>query len=382
MSTQPKKKVLYLITKSNWGGAQRYVYDLATHLNPLEFEPVVAMGGDGALAEMLHHSGIRVITLEKLQNSLSPTQAWRGFLEIRRILRTEKPAVFHVNSSVAGFIGTIAGRLTRTRRIIFTAHGWAFNEDRPYPIRLLFKLIHYLTVRFSHRTIAVSNAIVMQMNWPGVREKMTVINPGRTIGAMFDHDEARGRLIDFVPALNPYKDDTWVVCLAELHPIKRHIILFEAVAKLVFTYPKLRVVCIGDGKLRATLEAWVTEHALGNHIFVVGSILEAARYYKAFDICVLASKSESYGYVLHEAGLSGVPVIATAVGGIPDIITSGATGLLIPPDSVEALEDALAYYLDIPNPRLTHAKHLKASLTNRTVDAMTKKTVALYISKY
>ncbi len=168
------------------------------------------------------------------------------------------------------------------------------------------------------------------------------------------------------------------MCVAELHPIKRHTVLFEAIANLVFTYPTLRLICIGDGQLRDILTDWILEHGLEKHIFLVGSVTEAARYLKAFDMLVLASQSESYGYVIHEAGLSGVPVIATNVGGIPDIITHNVTGLLVPPNDATALQHAIAMYLGVPSPAQQFAHRQQNALANRSVEKMVTQTTFVY----
>jgi len=377
-SAQKPKKVLFLITKSNWGGAQRYVYDLATNLDRQQFEPIVALGGDGTLATMLENAGVPVIHLKQLQNTTSFRQTWAALTELKQILATAKPDVLHLNSSVAGLLGALVGRLDRRPRIIFTAHGWAFNEDRPLWQRLIIKPLHYLTVLLSHQTIAVSRAIVTQMNWPGAEKKMKVINPGRSIGVMFPRADAREKIADFFPSVSAYQNDPWLVCVAELHPIKRHEILFAAVQKLVSTQPNARLLCFGEGAIRTTLEAWVATHGLAKHIFILGNLHEAARFLKAFDVFVLASKSESYGYVLHEAGLAGVPIVATNVGGIPDIVTNHSTGLLVPPDDVSALGKALSLALTSPSPCPQYSDRLQTELQNRTVDKMTRRTASLY----
>jgi glycosyltransferase involved in cell wall biosynthesis len=354
------------------------VYDLATNLDFDRYEPVVACGGNGQLIEMLHNAGIRTIRITSLQRDISLKSEWAFARELWRILRTEKPAVFHVNSSKAGGVGALLGRLARVPRVIFTAHGWAFNEDRPWWQKIIIKGLHWLTVRLAHHTIAVSKAMKTQMNWPGTQAKIAVINPGRTLGATFDRTDARARLVEQFPILTPYQNDTWLVCVAELHPIKRHTVLFEAIAALVFTHPTLRLICIGDGQLRNSLEHWVLEHGLEKHIFLVGSVLEAARFLKAFDAFVLASKSESYGYVLHEAGLAGVPIIATNVGGIPDIITNNVTGLLVAPDDVTAIKNAVSVYLSTPSPKDQFSQRLFHNLEKQNVVQMTKETVSKY----
>lgn len=375
--TKPRK-VLFLITKSNWGGAQRYVYDLATNLDRTRFEPVVAMGGDGALLTMLQNVGIRTIHIKSLGRDIAIKKEWLFAKELWRILRSERPDVFHVNSSKAGGVGTLLGQITGVPRVLFTAHGWAFNEDRPLWQRFVIKFLHWITVLMSDRTIAVSHAIVTQMNWPGALGKIKVINPGRTIGPMYDRTEARAKIIDFCPSLSTYVDDTWLVCIAELHPIKRHQVLLQALSTSIKTNPHTRLILIGEGRERENIERAVRRLELTNNVFLLGNIVEAARFLKAFDVCVLVSKSESYGYVLHEAGLANVPIIATNVGGIPDIIVPDIDGTLIAPDNVPRLIQALADLQTNLAATQTMATHLQQKLRVRTVAHMTRQTESLY----
>jgi len=373
-----KIKILFLITKSNFGGAQRYVYDLATNLDRTTFEPKVALGGDGPLVTMLENAHIPVIKLTEMQNSTSLKQAWRSYIELLHLLKSEKPDVLHLNSSIAGLVGAVAGRFARVPNIIFTAHGWAFNEDRPLWQRIAIKFFHYLTVLLSDRTIAVSNAIVSQMNWPGAKGKMKVINPGRTIGAMYDQTEARAKIISFYPKLTSHEHAYWAVCIAELHPIKRHNVLIAAFAERVKIDADQILVLIGDGKQRLELETQIKDLNLADHVFLLGNIIEAARFLKAFDVFVLVSKSESYGYVLHESGLAGVPIIATNVGGIPDIITHPNEGILIHPGTSDNLAQALTEIYKNKTLAAERAKTLQAKLESRTVSKMTRQTESLY----
>ncbi len=378
ITPQARKKVLFLITKSNWGGAQRYVYDLATHLDQTRFEPVVALGGQGQLSELLVHAGIRVIHIESLERDISLAKELVFVRELWGILRTERPGIFHVNSSKAGGVGTALGRLVRVPRIIFTAHGWAFNEDRPPWQKFIIKFFHWLTVILSHKTIAVSNAIITQMDWPLAQRKMKLIHLGRTIGPMYGKREARTHLAEIVPGLAQYPDDLWLGCVAELHPIKRHHVLITAVQQLVSNFPTIRLIIIGDGTLRAALQAQIVDARLEHTVFLAGHVAEAARFLKAFNVCTLPSKSESYGYVLHEAGLAEVPVVATNVGGIPDVVTHEVTGLLVPPGDANALAGALATLLSDATKRSAYATAHHTALASRTVIAMTEATSTLY----
>jgi glycosyltransferase involved in cell wall biosynthesis len=378
MSELTRTKVLFLITKSNWGGAQRYVYDLATTLDLASFEPVVVLGGTGELTQKLELAGVRTITLQTLQRDISITKEIGFMTELWRIIRTEKPDVLHVNSSKAGGVGCFIGRLARVPRVIFTAHGWAFNEDRPVWQKFIIKKVHWWTVMLSHKTIAVSNAIVSQMNWPLAKRRMVVINPGRTVPEFQSRLTARTTFALQHPLLAPYTADVWLCILAELHPIKQHHMLFNVMKSIVADFPNVRLICVGDGELRTKLTNYIEEHNLTQHIFLVGPIHEAANLLKAADMFVLPSKSESYGYVLHEAGLARVPIIASNVGGITDIISNEHEGTLFNPTDPDVLEAALRDFLRAPHTYNDKTQKLQSKLTSRTVAAMTVQTIEVY----
>ncbi len=147
---------------------------------------------------------------------------------------------------------------------------------------------------------------------------------------------------------------------------------------LVADFPHVRLLCIGTGELQTTLETDITDLELTNNVFLVGHIHEASGLLKAADLFVLPSKSESYGYVLHEAGLARVPIIASKVGGITDIIASDLMGTLINPEKPQELEAAMRAFLTTPHQFTEKTQALEDHLRTRTVSDMTKKTVAVY----
>jgi glycosyltransferase involved in cell wall biosynthesis len=378
MLNNTQKKVLFLITKANWGGAQRYVYDLATNLDKSQFVSLVVSGETGALTDALKHQQIDHLTLPGLNNSLSPKEIFAASKALYQLFRNEKPDIIHVNSSVAGGLGAFVGRLARVPKIIFTAHGWAFNEERSFLARQCFRLLHYATVLLTHRTIAVSAAIVKQLNLPGVSKKMKVLHPGRTIGFMFDRTDARATLIQDLPYLESFKDNIWIGTIAELHPIKQHDVLIKSFIDIRAKYPTARLLIIGAGSEQAKLGKLIQVYGLDDQVFLLGAIHEAARLLKAFDIFALASHSEAYGYVLHEAGLAGLPTVATNVGGIPEVIENGVTGLLVPEKDPAAFSRAFDQLLSDSAlaSRLALAHHDR--MTERSLDKMVKATEALY----
>src|SRR3989338_7008885 len=174
MESERKKKILYCITKSNWGGAQRYVYDLATNLPKDKYETAVVLGGEGRLKEKLEAFGIKTISINSLQRDVGVIKDISSFFELIKIFMKEKPDIIHLNSSKMGGIGGLAGRFARVRKIIFTAHGWAYNEERSFLQKIAIAILHFITVAFSHLTIAVSEKAEEQFKNAGLmKKKMT-----------------------------------------------------------------------------------------------------------------------------------------------------------------------------------------------------------------
>ena len=372
METQPKTKVMFLITKSNWGGAQRYVFDLASNLNPQQYDVVVALGGKGTLVQKLQTAGIRTISLSSLERDISFTKDWHSFRQLYRRIRQEKPDVLHVNSSKAGGLGAAAGRLTRVPAIIYTAHGWAFNENRGWVSRQLVAFFHWLTIMLSHRTIAVSEAIRQQFRWPFVQRKMTVILNGIAPIEYCSRTKARAELATLVPAINTESTVCWGVTIAELHPVKQHETTIHAVAQLKDQGVPYRHVIIGEGENRHTLEQLIQELDLGDHVFLLGQQTGAARWLKAFDIFVLSSRSEALGYVLLEALGASLPIMATRVGGIPEVVPNTPPHQLVPSGDSTALSNAIKRTLSAA----TSIRSIEPS--SHTLTTMQKATTALY----
>lgn len=377
-----KKKVLYLITKSTWGGAQRYVFDLATNIDRKRYEPVIALGGKDELYDRLREAGLKVISIKGLERNVSVLKDLQASFHIASILWKEQPDVLHVNSSKVGVLGTVLGRLFFIPRVIFTSHGWAFNEDRPSWQKIILKWLHWFTVFFSHQTIVVSNGLKRQMNWPLVQKKMKIVHLGRETGLLKSKADAREllamRVRNTATSLYAHVSDTWLGTIAELHPTKCLHIAIEAVALLVTDFPTLRYVIIHDGEERERLERLVHARNLTDHVFFTGTIPDAAALLTAFDIFLLPSRSEALGYVLIEAGQAGVPVIASRVGGIPDIVTHEENGLLVEPLRADELAAAIRTLLEDEQKRAQLAAAHTEKSNQFTLTKMVTETEAIY----
>ncbi len=365
-----KPRILYVITKANWGGAQRYVYDLATAASEGGWEAIVATGSEGELSRRLIEAGIRVETIEGLGRDIRLKDDVSAFHSLLGLIRDIQPTVVHSNSSKAGGLAALAARISGVHRIVFTAHGWAFNEDRKEHQKALIWLLHYLTVLLSHRTVCVSGAMRDDARaMPLVQKKLVVIHNGIGAIPLLPRDEARQRL---APGLNT---SLWIGTIAELHPTKQLHILMRAFAKTA----DCSLIIMGDGEERTRLEALALRLQITERVHFLGHIENASSYLPALDVFVLPSRSEGLGYVLLEAGMAGLPVVATNVGGIPEVIQHKETGILVRSGDVDELASGIDTLLVDPSLRTLLGTALKERVLERfSKTEMIEKTFGLY----
>ena len=334
-------KLLFVVTKSNAGGAQRYVYDLAAHC-PDAYEPLVAFGpapegSPGRLAKRLAERGVRTILVPELARDVSIIDI-RAFRALLGLMRAERPGIVHLNSSKAGGLGALAARLARVPRIVFTVHGLPSDEPRPRLQRALIAIATWLTCILAHRVIAITAADHARLRrQPFLFGKVRLIHSGIETPGFETPADARKALRSIDPGI---PDGPLVGIIAELHPNKDIPTAIEAVAET-----GAHLILLGDGEERARLETFANEQMPGRAHFL-GHVPDAAKYLRAFDAFVLSSVKEGLPYVLLEAGAAHVPIIATNVGGVPDIVLDGFTGLLPAPRDPAALTAGLRRLLD------------------------------------
>lgn len=381
-SKASKTKVLFVITKSNFGGAQKYVYDIATNLQKDKFEIVVALGGSGILIQKLHEQKIPVIPIFSLARDVDPGSDMSAFLELLSIFRKEKPDVVHLNSAKAGGVGALAARLARVPKIVFTAHGWAFNEERPMWQELIIKFFSWITVILSHETIAVSDAVKNDTkNWPLVAEKISVIKNGVTGPDFYLREEARSQL--FLQTGVTLPSNAFLVgTIAELHKNKGLTYAIEAFAKIIPKNPSIYYFILGGGEEKERLEALLTHRGIQGRVFLLGFVEDASRFLLAFDVFLLPSLTEALGLVLLEAGLAKLPVVASRVGGIPEIINDNETGFLVPAREPEATAEAIVKLMADQSLMKRFGEKLhKRVLTDFSLDRVITETSSLYEKK-
>jgi len=374
------RKLFICITKSDWGGAQKYVFDIATNTPRDQFDTTVLVG-DGNLKKRLEDARVKTLLLKNAQRDINIKKEFGLLFELIKLFKKEKPDIVHLNSSKMGLIGALAGRIVGIKKIVFTIHGWAFNEDRNFVSKIFIKILHIFTIILCHKAISVSETTKNQ-SVKLFNKKIAIIKNGLRETELIDKESARESLCKKILEKNKKvsdilsKNPVWIGTVSELHANKGLSYAIEAISK---TKDNVIFVIIGEGERRKELEELTVKLGISNRIFLIGRVDYASLYLKAFDIFTLSSVTEALPYVLLEAGYATLPVVASDVGGIPEIIENGKTGILISPKNSEEIKNSIEYLIKNPQKSRVLGDSLREKISrNFTQKMMLEKTFSLY----
>lgn len=370
------KKILYCITKGNFGGAQKYVYELATSIDKNEYETVVVCGEGDILPKKLEAASIRVIRLASMKRDIGIINELKSFVELYKIFKKEKPDVIHLNSSKMGGSGSFIGRLAGVKNIIFTAHGFAFNENRSFISKKILLAFHYLTILLAHKTIMVSEKTKKDIDYlPFIQNRLVKIYNGIDTNLEFYPKKTaleivlQGKHIDL-------KNKTVLLSIGELHSNKGYDLFIKSLRHVDRDFIYL---IIGEGEERNNIVRTMKENDIRDRVYLLGKIEDAYKYIQAADIFVLPSRTEAFPYVLLESGLAGSAVLASNVGGIPEVIEEGKTGMLFNVNDVVDTVEKVTRLIDEKGLRDNVSANIREKVVGEfSQDEMVKKTMAIY----
>lgn len=305
-------RILYLITQSDGGGAQNYVLALAKH-----FGGAIAAGNEaGQLFEAAHKSQLAVFYLNHLKRNISPYHDLLAIWEIRQLVQNYAPDIVHLNSSKAGVLGSFACMGLKTK-IVFTAHGFVFNEPLSWPVKSFYLALEKEASRYRDQIITVSDAdresaLKFKLIAP---EKITTIHNGLAPTNFLPIEEAEAKL-------NLPKNMFLFATIANFYKTKGLDVLAEAVSLLKEeTRQKCKFIIFGEGPESQNLKFKIEKLKLQKNFILPGKIQHAAQYLKAFNAFILPSRKEGFPYVILEAAQAGLPILASKTGGIPEILS-------------------------------------------------------------
>lgn len=374
-----RKKILQVITLSEWGGAQRVVYDLSCNLNRERFLVEVACSPGGALVKKLRDSGIKVYEISSLKREICPWWDIKALFQLWRLIRKGKYDVVHCHSTKAGFLGRLSAKLAKVKQIYFTVHSWSFyNEEEYGKEKRLFIILERFAVWFCDKIICVAEKVKRD----GLKNKITKAQKFEVIhnGIDFEVKETKEAVRK---QLAIAQDKIIVSMVARLAYPKDPLLFLEAAKKVKEKMPSVKFVLIGDGPLMGKCKEFIFQQRLDDTVALLGEKPpEITRsLVKASDIFVLCSKFEGLPITILEAAFSGLPVVASNVGGVGELVKDGQNGFLLRVQTAKELAKRIIYLAKNPDrARQMGQKGLEAAENDFSVKKMVDAYQALYLS--
>lgn len=327
-NTKTKIKVIHVIPTLRFGGAERLIADIAQYHNrELTEVIVVTVISGGAFEHQVVEAGVKYVQLHRKGD-----YGFDVLIKLWRFFREERPDIVHTHLFGADIWGKLAALLARVKVIISTEHNTWYDES------WFRHKLKWVVAQFSDKIIAISQAVAEYTHRiEGVSpQKLVVIKNGIALDQFLSvdcHQRSEGQ---------PVK----LISIGRLEEQKGFDVLLDALAQIREKNWELTIV--GGGSLLSDLEDRVRLLGLEKKVQFFGTTEEVPTLLSESDVFVLASRWEGLGLVVMEAMAAGVPIVATQVGGIPELIQDGITGYTVDSESPDALAAAISFCIDNP----------------------------------
>lgn len=367
-------RVLYVIDKLHRAGAQVHLDQLTRALatQPLELSVCCLMRG-GPVADAMRRRGVPVDVLG-LERIYGP-RAWVAALGLARRLRRDRTDIVHTYLVSSNIFGTLAGRLARgpavvaTRRDVGISRNWRLKTAEEW-------LINPLVDRVTVNSRAVATAARRERHLGD--EKLVFVPNGVDVAAL---DPARLPRDEIRKEWGLTPEDRAVGAVGHLSPVKGHGDLLDAVARARVRDPRLRLYLVGDGPLRSDLEARAKALGLADRVVFTGVQDDVKRLVAMLDVVALPSHSEGMSNALLEAMALARPIVATNVGGNPELVEEGKSGRLVPAADPGALAEAVLDLVADPEEARRMGREARRRVAEEfSLEGMAERHEALYRS--
>jgi glycosyltransferase involved in cell wall biosynthesis len=347
-SDAPRVKILRVIARLNMGGPALHVAYLTAGLRERGYDTTLVAGslarGEDSMAFVAEGRDVEIIRIDELGREISPLRDLAATLRLARLIRRERPDILHTHTAKAGTVGRVAALLAGRRRPPIVVHTFHGHVLRGYfgPLRsLVFRLLERWLAAHTTALIAVS---------PQVRDDLVdlhVAAPGRfaviRLGIELDErvNGAQNGRLESRRYLGIPPDRFAVGWIGRMTAVKRTDDVLLAFKRLRDEGVDAVLCLVGDGPDRVQLERRAHELGVMRDTLFLGYQEDVAQFYAAFDALVLPSSNEGTPVSAIEALAAGRPVVATRVGGVPDVVEEGKDGFLVEPGATDELADRL-----------------------------------------
>ncbi|MFN7978435.1 MAG: glycosyltransferase [Vicinamibacterales bacterium] len=360
--------VLQVVLRLDPGGTERLVIEIVRRLRTRIPMAVCCLDAPGAWADRVAADGVPLHVLRR-PPGFHPALA----RELAGVVRRTGARVLHCHHYTPFVYGRLASWLVPGARAIYTEHG-RLSDSPPSRKR---QLANRVLMAGAHHLFAVSHDLRSHLLREGVPERMQVIWNGIDPGPVPDvaaRDAAR-------LALGAAPEDCVVATVARLDPVKDLRLLVRAVARAARQAPRLKLVLLGDGPERAAIEAAVVREGVGDRVRLLGHRDDARALLPGVDIFANTSTSEGISLTLLEAMAAQLPIVATRVGGTPEVVLDHETGRLVPARDADAVGEAIAGLASDVDRRRTFGRAGRARLlAHFTIDEMVRRYEQVYLA--
>ena len=305
------------------------------------YEVDLACAPGGRLISLVEENHMEVRTFKNMVQPFRPFKDTLALLDLTAFLRKNPYHIVHTHNSKAGFLGRLAAKLVGVPVIVHTVHGFAFHDQEPLWRQMLFRNLERLASRWSDRMIFISQPLIdwaLKDHIVG-EDKITKIYSGIQLDKFHpvkseEKDQIRSKW-------SIKKEEAVVGIVSKLWEGKGHTVLIEAFKLLKEKIKDAKLVIVGEGYLYDELFRRVGNNGLRDSVLFTGFQMDVSEIIATFDVAVLPSFFEGMGRVILEAMAMEKPIVASRVGGIPDLIDQGINGLLVRPGDARELADAL-----------------------------------------
>jgi glycosyltransferase involved in cell wall biosynthesis len=327
------------------GGPAIHVTLLAKKLGAPDFESLLVCGhvepGEGDMGYYAEQHGVHPVIIPELGRALHPIWDVVTFWKVYRLIRQFQPDVVHTHTAKAGFIGRVAARLAGVPVIVHTFHGHIFHGYFSWRKTGVFIWLERLTARLSDTVITLAESLrreLADVYHIARKSRITVLPLGLDLD---EYSQTLRKEGAFRQAWGISADAPLIGIVGRLVPVKNHALFLEAAARVRAHFPNARFVIVGDGETRLAVEAQVDALGLRDAVVFTGWQRDLAPAYSDLDMLVISSVSEGTPVSVIEALAAACPVVATAVGGLPDLLDHGELGKLVTPGDPDALAQAM-----------------------------------------
>jgi glycosyltransferase involved in cell wall biosynthesis len=354
--TEPEPiRILRIIARLNVGGPAIHVALLTEKFSAPEYASTLVCGNidadEGDMSYYAEAHGVHPLIVPELGRSLHPLRDLITIWTLYRLIRRLQPDIVHTHTAKAGFVGRIAAWFAGVPVIVHTFHGHVFRGYFSPTMTRLFLMIERMTARMSDTVITLTEGLRRELAEEyhiTSASNITVLPLGLDLAPFAANarksalDGSRG-----APVSDPSPPPR-IGIVGRLVPVKNHALFLQAAVLVREKIPAAHFVIIGDGELRASLESLVSSLNLSDAVTFTGWLRDLPPVYATLDVNVISSLNEGTPVSVIESLAAGCPVVATAVGGLPDLLDHGQLGALVPSGDAQALADAIVSVLLTP----------------------------------